>query len=295
MQFHLNGFEPGDPDIHPPGDATPATLADELDVLIVGCGPAGLTLAAQLSGFDTLRSAIVEQKPGPMEKGQADGVSCRTMEMFQAFGFADKVKREAYWVNETSFWNPTPERPQDIQRTGRVQDVQDGLSEMPHVILNQARIHDYYLDIMRHAPTRMEPYYSRRLVDLTVAEDGSDHPVLVTLETTQPDGSTTSQTVRARYVVGCDGARSAVRGSIGRDFHGTRAHQPWGVMDVLAVTDFPDIRLKTLIKSADQGSILIIPREGGYMVRIYIELDKLAPDQRISATDMSVEIGRAHV
>ena len=36
-------------------------------------------------------------------------------------------------------------------------------------------------------------------------------------------------------------------------------------MDVLAVTDFPDIRVKCAINSADQGNVLIIPREGGYL------------------------------
>jgi phenol 2-monooxygenase (NADPH) len=50
-------------------------------------------------------------------------------------------------------------------------------------------------------------------------------------------------------------------------------NQSWGVMDVLAVTDFPDIRLKSAILSANQGNLLIIPREGGYLVRLYIELD----------------------
>jgi phenol 2-monooxygenase len=44
-------------------------------------------------------------------------------------------------------------------------------------------------------------------------------------------------------------------------------------MDVLADTDFPDIRLKCAIHSANQGNLLIIPREGGYLVRLYIELD----------------------
>jgi phenol 2-monooxygenase len=53
-------------------------------------------------------------------------------------------------------------------------------------------------------------------------------------------------------------------------------------MDVLAVTDFPDIRRKAAIHSAEQGSMLIIPREGGYLVRFYIELDKLADEQRIA-------------
>ena len=105
MQFHLNGFQAGDPNIHPDGatakqqDAPPA----ETDVLIVGSGPAGLTLAAQLAVFSDISSCVMEAKPGPMEKGQADGVSCRSMEMFEAFGFAHSVMREAYWVNETTF------------------------------------------------------------------------------------------------------------------------------------------------------------------------------------------------
>ncbi len=41
-----------------------------------------------------------------MEKGQADGISVRSMEMFQAFGFAEKVMRESVWINETTFWAP---------------------------------------------------------------------------------------------------------------------------------------------------------------------------------------------
>ena len=46
-------------------------------------------------------------------------------------------------------------------------------------------------------------------------------------------------------------------------------------MDVLAITDFPDFRLKSAIQSANEGNLLIIPREGGYLVRLYIELEKL--------------------
>jgi hypothetical protein len=82
--------------------------------------------------------------------------------------------------------------------------------------------------------------------------------------------------------VGCDGARSAVRKSIGRALHGDSANHAWGVMDVLAVTDFPDVRLKSLIQSAKDGSIIIIPREGGYLFRLYIELDKLDAGERVS-------------
>ena len=91
------------------------------------------------------------------------------MEMFEAFGFSERVLKEAYWVNETSFWKPDDSQRDGYVRSGRIQDVEDGLSEFPMSILNQARVHDFYLDVMRNAPTRLEPYYSRKLLELTIA------------------------------------------------------------------------------------------------------------------------------
>src|SRR3954470_19127248 len=60
-------------------------------------------------------------------------------------------------------------------------------------------------------------------------------------------------------------------------------------MDVLAVTDFPDVRFKTLIQSANEGSIIIIPREGGYLFRLYIELDKLDASERVSDRNITAD------
>ena len=48
-------------------------------------------------------------------------------------------------------------------------------------------------------------------------------------------------------------------------------------MDILAVTDFPDIRLKAAIQSGNQGNIVLIPREGGYLVRLYVDLGEVDP------------------
>ena len=292
MQFHLNGFQPGDPLISPA--IAPITSADalpaEVDVLIVGSGPAGLTLAAQLSQFSELRVAVVEQKQGPLKLGQADGIACRTMEMFEAFNFSDRIMREACWVNETTFWKPNPDDRRQIARSGRIQDVEDGLSEFPHVILNQARIHDYYLEVMSRSASRLEPHYGRKLVDMEIDANAPANALAVTATFERMDATHTEarETIRARYIVGCDGARSMVRQKLGFALEGDSANQAWGVMDVLAVTDFPDVRMKVVILS-DEGSLIFIPREGGYLFRMYIELDKLNPDERVAHLNITTD------
>ena len=257
MQFHLNGYRAGDPTLkapHPSVAERQEGLPETADVVIVGAGPAGLVLAAQLAEYPEIATVVVDRRPGPLEVGQADGVACRTVEMFEAFGLADRLVNEAYWVNEVCFWRPDPDDPSRITRTGRIVDTEEGLSEFPHVIVNQARMLAYLLDHMARSGSRSAPYIGLQVTDVETGADGS------TVRLRDTAGAVS--TIRARYVVGCDGARSAVRAAIGRELIGDATDEAWGVMDVLAVTDFPDIRVKAAIAST-HGNILIIPREGG--------------------------------
>ena len=281
MQFYLDGYRPGDPEVHPAADDSDRTAnADEVEVLIVGTGPAGTVLAAQLAQFPDITTRVIERRGGPLELGHADGVACRTVEMFDAFGLAERLVREAYWVNETTFWGPDTDGGTDgIVRTGRVQDVEEGLSEYPHVIVNQARMQDYLLDHMAKSPTRLVPEYGLEVTKVET-DDTRAYPVEVTIAPTDSEENTEPTRVRAKYVVGCDGARSAVRRSLGIDMTGDARNHAWGVMDIFAVTDFPDIRLKSAIQSATGGSVLLIPREGGYMIRLYVDLGDLDPEDR---------------
>jgi len=294
VQFYLDGYRTRDPLVeepHPSVVERSNGLPEEVDVLIVGCGPAGLVLAAQLANFPDVRTAVIDRRHGPLEVGQADGVACRTVEMFETFGLADRLVAEGYWVNEVSFWRPDPGERTRITRTGRVQDTEDGLSEFPHVIVNQARMLAFLGDHMERSASRMRPFYGLQSVGLTVdTSDSSEHPVTVTLQHLEGSRETGgTSTIRAKYVVGCDGARSSIRAAIGRELVGDPMNQSWGVMDVLAVTDFPDIRLKCAILSANQGNLLIIPREGGYLVRLYIELDQVHDREMLDSRSITPE------
>src|SRR5947209_18916160 len=176
MQFYLNGYKPGDPLIeepHPSVAERPARLREEVDVLIVGCGPAGLVLAAQMSNFPEIRTAVIDRRGGPLEVGQADGCAGRTVEMFEAFGLADRLLREAYWVNEVSFWRPDPDDPTRIRRTGRIRDTEEGQSEFPHVIVNQARMLAYLRDHMERSSSRLTPFYGLQASAGVLAPRGS--------------------------------------------------------------------------------------------------------------------------
>src|SRR5699024_11578309 len=92
---------------------------------------------------------------------------------------------------------------------------------------------------------------------------------------------------RAGYVVACEAARSKVRSSIGRKMTGDQAKHAWGVMDVLANSDFPDIRTKCAI-SSKHGNILHIPREGGHLFSMYVDLGEVpeADARRVRQTSL---------
>lgn len=295
MQFHHHGYVSGNPrvqDAAGTGIDRPDELPEEMDVLVVGSGPAGMLLAAQMSQFPGVVTRVIERRDGRLVLGQADGIQPRSVETFQAFGFAERIVAEAYNIAYMNFWGPDPEDPRNIVRTTRTEDYALKISEFPHLIVNQARVLDYFAEAAANGPGRIVPDYGIEFTGLTLGE--GDHPVEVRVRHVAGEKAGQERTVRAKYVVGCDGARSGVRDAIGRKHIGEFAAHAWGVMDVLVNTDFPDWRTKCAINSS-AGNILHIPREGGYLSRMYIDLGEVAADDdhRVRQTPIEEIIRKA--
>lgn len=294
MQFHHHGYVSQDPRVRPAagiGLDRPDDLPDAVDVLIVGSGPAGMLLAAQLAQYPDVSTRIIERRGGRLELGQADGIQPRSVETFQAFGFAERIIAEAYNIAYMNFWGPDPENPQNIMRITRTDDYGLKISEFPHLIVNQARVLDYFAEAAAHGPGRIVPDYGVEFLGLEVRDDH----VEVRVRYVDGERAGTERTIRAKYVAGCDGARSGVREAIGRVHVGGISAHAWGVMDVLVNTDFPDWRTKCAI-NAEAGNILLIPREGGYLCRVYVDLGEVADDDdhRVRQTPIDEIIRRAN-
>jgi phenol 2-monooxygenase len=83
-------------------------------------------------------------------------------------------------------------------------------------------------------------------------------------------GMSATEIVRAKYVLGTDGAHSWTRKALGLQMEGDRTNKHFGVMDFVPLSNFPDIRISCVIHSSS-GSIMTLPRENG-LVRFYVQL-----------------------
>ena len=90
-------------------------------------------------------------------------------------------------------------------------------------------------------------------------------------------------------MVGCDGARSVVRRSIGRALHGDSANHAWGVMDMLGVTDFPDVRFKCADPVRPRRQHHHHPARGRLSVPPLCRADKLDAGERVASRNITLD------
>jgi len=194
----------------------------ETEVLIVGAGPTGLALAVQLirCGVDFV---IIDSKETTTPFSRAIGVQARTLEIYDQIELADKLVSLGHRAEKAKFLKGG-----EVLGEANLSELGVGLSPYPYVLLVEQGLHEELL-YQYVTDSGRDILWQHEMVSFEDDGDG------VTAKVKQADGS--ELTVSAKYLVGCDGAKSSVRRGLGLTFEGDTVERLFYVADI--ILDWP--------------------------------------------------------
>jgi len=233
------------------------TRASDVDVLVVGGGPVGLTCAIELARRG-IAVRIVDKRPeAAAQADKAIGIHCRTMEIWEDQGVVAEAIRAGVWLHG-----------QTVYVNGKLTHQVDwaGLSDLPyaHLGLPQYDTERILSDRLTSLGITLE-----RGVELISFEQDADG-VAATLRSTSGDTSVT----RAQFLVGCDGGHSVVRAGLGLKFEGGLSMFPQLFMlgDVQLDWTMPQGHLLRFVRIEDDGDftgmLVCVPLQGPGRYRV---------------------------
>ena len=244
------------------------------EVITIGAGPAGAFANLMLArlGIPASSRLHIDASPRPVKAGHADGLMPRTMEILKSLDIADEILNHAQWCYHGGFWKWEPE------------DSADEIRPLPYHYQPSKKaarwpiagctihmgwvLETFERDLQKYNPGAGVEQESTLLNVKVNEEEDKEYPVVAELER---HGKT--RIVRAKYLIGADGAHSAVRKSLGIKMEGSSTDDLFGVIDVVLNTDFPGIRMPANIEHKN-GGLLLIPREknfqGHLLTRCYV-------------------------
>ncbi|OOF93345.1 hypothetical protein ASPCADRAFT_398403 [Aspergillus carbonarius ITEM 5010] len=248
----------------------PPTVATT-DLLIIGAGPAGLMAACWASQYPNMTTRIIDKRPGRTPTGHADGLQSRSLEILESYGMVDAILQKGVQHAEMCYWGRN-KCTGGIERQKRSR-ARMGDGERYHmVLLNQGLVEQTFLDSLRGKGVVKVEYGVRAETLVLKGEEEDEYPVEVGVRRVGADGASGAgddwEVIRARYIIGCDGAHSWTREQLKVPVRVCSGDSTWGVVDIVPISDFPDIRQSCAIHSGENGSIMTAPRENR-LVRFY--------------------------
>ncbi|KAI5814558.1 FAD binding domain-containing protein [Pyronema omphalodes] len=233
----------------------------EVDVLICGAGPSGLEVAVSLIR-QGISFRIIDKAEAPLLAGRADGVQPRFLETLNQWGLAEEVHEEGPIIERTAIYK-------DGEKVFFGRSHQSDSRYRGLHIITQGQVERIYIrDLYRHKKLVER---STTVKNFEVAQEG-DYPVTATL---LDEKTGKEEAVRAKFLVGSDGAASTIRKQLEIPFDGCSTDIYWGIMDCVFETDYPHAWMFGSVISSQHGGCVIIPREDGY-IRLYTQLDTSA-------------------
>jgi 2-polyprenyl-6-methoxyphenol hydroxylase-like FAD-dependent oxidoreductase len=212
-------------------------MQHDVDVLVVGAGPVGLFLACDLVRRG-IAVRLVDRNGGPTDLSKALGVHARTMEAFQDMGIAETAQERGLPIPAAAFYSRR-------RLLGRVRFER---LESPYPFLLDLEQGQTERLLMEHlAQLGARPERDCKLTGFTQDEEG----VSASLE----HGDGRRETCRARYLVGCDGAHSTVRHTLGLGFAGESLPSNMLLADVVLDWNIP---YNEVVIAFASGSLLFV-------------------------------------
>ena len=219
----------------------------QTDVLIIGAGPTGLVLALWLARLG-VRVRIVDKTAEPGTTSRALAVQARTLELYQQLDLTEAVVARGHRVPAVNLWV----KGEAVARLP-FERVGSGLTPYPFLHIFPQDQHERLL-IERLGAFGVEVERRTELVNFTNRENG------ITARLRGPGGQQVD--CEAKYIAGCDGARSTVREAIGTGFPGGTYRQVFYVADVEAAGPAANGELHVDLDEADFLGVFPLAGEG---------------------------------
>jgi 2-polyprenyl-6-methoxyphenol hydroxylase-like FAD-dependent oxidoreductase len=221
------------------------------DVIIVGAGPTGLSLACQLIRYG-IDFVVVEKNDTVTPFSKALGVQARTLEIYDQLGLAQSAIQRGTIANRVRLIEGG-----EVRGEMHLANFGKDLSQFPYMLmLEQSKNEELLYEYVKS--------HNRDVDWNTELETFTQDEIGVTAQVRLPSGE--SQTIKGKYLAGCDGASSPVRHGLGLTFAGSTFERLFYVADARVDWDFPHDALHVCLAKDVFVAFFPMPGENRYRI-----------------------------